>query len=86
MRWKPSTAIHVFTTWFGEEPRGITNSETGCQRAFDNDLYQQAIAEGTYTAGGNLFWPGLCWSSTGVPLRLQVVKRLSNTLFEEPRL
>ena len=71
----------------GEEPRGTTNSaeETGCQCVFDNDFYQQALAEGTYTAGGSLFWLDLCWSSTGVPLCLRVAKRLPNTVLEQPR-
>ena len=70
----------LFHKMVGEEPRGITDSaeETGCQRALDNDFYQQAIAEGTYTAGGSLFWLDLRWSSTGVPLRLPVAKQLSS--------
>ena len=77
----------LFHNMVGEEPHGITSSETGCQRAFDNDVYQQTVAEGTlaYTAGGSLFWLDLRWSSTGVPLRLPVAKRLSKTLLEEPR-
>ena len=76
----------LFHNMVGEEPHGITSSETGCQRAFDSDVYQQTVAEGTlaYTAGGSLFWLDLRWSSTGVPLRLHVAKRLSNTLLEEP--
>ena len=71
----------LFRNMVGEEPYGITSSETGCQRTFDNDGYQQTVAEGTlaYTAGGSLIWLGLRRSSTGVPLRLQVAKRLSNT-------
>ena len=63
----------LFHNMVGEEPHGITSSETGCQRALDNDVYQQTVAEGTlaYTAGGSLFWLDLRWSPTGVPLRLQ---------------
>ena len=71
----------------GEQPREITNSaeETGFQSVFDNGLYQQAIASGNYTAGGNLFWVDLRWSATpGAPLRLQAVKKLSETFFKEP--
>ena len=56
-----------FHNLVGEEPHGITSSETGCQRAFDNDVYQQAVADGTsaYTAGGSLSWLDLRWSSAG---------------------
>ena len=77
----------LFHNMVGEEPRGLTDSaeETGCQCVLDNDLYQQAIAAGTSMAGGNLFWLDLRWSSTGVPLRLQVVRRLSNTAIAEPK-
>ena len=50
-----------------------------------NESYQQGIASGTYTAGGNLLWLDLRWPSTGVPLRLHAAKYLSKTLFAEPK-
>ena len=50
-----------------------------------NNLYQKAIASGTYTAGGSWFWLGWRWSATpGVPLRLHAAKKLPTTLFKEP--
>jgi len=70
-----------------EEPRGITNSveDTGFQSVFDSNLYKSAIASGTYTAGGNMFWVDLRWSATpGVRLRLQAVRQLASTLFKSP--
>ena len=56
----------VFHNMVAEEPRQITDSadETGFQCTFDNDLYHKAIASGTYTAGGSLFWLDLRWSAT----------------------
>ena len=56
----------VFHNMVAEEPRQITDSanETGFQCTFDNDLYNKAIASGTYTAGGNLFWLDLRWPAT----------------------
>jgi hypothetical protein len=62
----------IFHNMVQEEPRGITNSveDTGFQSVFDANLYNKAIASGTYTAGGNMFWVDLRWSATpGVPLR-----------------
>ena len=77
----------LFVGMVNEEPRKITNSveDTGFQSVFDAQLYQKAIASGTYTAGGNLFWVDFRWSAnTGVPLRLQAVHKLASTLFATP--
>ena len=83
MRWRPSAAAHSFRNMVGEEPHSA--AETGFT-VFDNESYQRGIASGSYTAGGNLFWLGLCWSATpGVPLRLHAVKKLPSTLFDEPK-
>ena len=77
----------LFNNMVQEETRGITNTvaDTGFQSVFDADLYNKAIASGTYTAGGNMFWVDLRWSATpGVPLRLQAVRTLASTLFQSP--
>ena len=69
------------------EPREISDDaqDTGFQCVFDTDLYVKAIASGTYTAGGNLFWLDLRWSATpGVPLRLEAVKDLTSNFFRTP--
>ena len=78
----------VFHNMVAEEPRQVTDSagETGFQCTFDNDLYHKAIASGTSTAGGSLFWLDLRWSATpGVPLRLHAAKKLPSALFDEPK-
>ena len=69
------------------EPRGISDlaTDSGFQAVFDQEMYAKAIATGTYTAGGNLFWLDFRWSATpGVPLRLEAVKDLASLLFAEP--
>ena len=82
----PSTATPSFTTWLR---RSHDKSQTlPTRRAFSARLTttSTAIASGTYTAGGSLLWLGLRWSATpGVPLRLHAVKKLPNTLFDEPK-
>ena len=77
----------IFKNMVQCEPREISDSaqDTGFQCVFDNDLYMKAIASGTYTAGGNLFWLDFRWSATpGVPLRLDAVKDLASNLFKKP--
>ena len=74
----------LFNNMVQEETRGITNTvaDTGFQSVFDADLYNKAIASGTYTAGGNMFWVDLRWSATpDVPLRLQAVRTLASVSY-----
>ena len=77
----------VFKEMVQCEPRGISDlaSDSGFQAVIDQEMYTKAIATGTYTAGGNLFWVDFRWSATsGVPLRLESVKDLANAVFKEP--
>ena len=61
----------LFHNMVGEEPHQITNSaeETGFQCVFDNDIYQKAIASGTYTAGWELALAGLALASHSMGCR-----------------
>ncbi len=77
----------IFKNMVQCEPRAISDSatDTGFQSVFDTDMYTRAIASGTYTAGGNLFWVDFRWSATpGVPLRLDAVKDVAANLFRAP--
>jgi len=48
--------------------------------------YKKALAaSGTYTAGVNLFWIDLQWSSTpGVPVRISTIEQMANTMLKQP--
>ena len=72
----------LFHNMVGEEPRSPAETGFTKARVFDNDIYQQEVASGIYTAGGSLFWLDLCWPSTGV---MQVAKYPPDTALAEPK-
>ena len=78
----------VFKDMVQCEPREISDvaCDSGFQAVFDQEMYAKAIATGTYTTGGNLFWVDFRWSATpGVPLRLEAVKDLANAVSKSRR-
>ena len=78
----------VFRGIHSELPLTISGSQADCgtQHPFDVDSCKQApAASGTYTAGMNLFWIDLQWSSTpGVPLRMSAIEEMAKTMFKTP--
>lgn len=78
----------VFRGIQSELPLTISGSQADCgtQHPFDLASCKQALAaSGTYTAGVNLFWIDLQWSSTpGVPLRISAIEQMAKTMFKQP--
>ena len=86
--WDVIKGHHVFHDIQSALPLAINDSHDDCgtQHPFDLVSYKNALTAGnTYTAGINLFWIDLQWSSTpGVPLRISAIEQMSSTMFKQP--
>ena len=86
--WDVITDHHVFRDIQSANPLAINDSHDDCgtQHPFDLVSYKNALTAGnTYTAGINLFWIDLLWSSTpGVPLRISAIEQMASTMFKQP--